>query len=120
MGSMSVRKGKTAERAFVAWMRGNGWPTIERRLSGDEGDTGDTIGHPGLVFDVKNRKTIDLAGWVDQLGDEMDNAGVDVGVVVAKRRGKQDPGEWYAVTSLEVMSRLLRQAGYGEPVNGRG
>ena len=43
---------------------------------------------------------------------ERANADADYGIVVAKRRGKGDAGDQYAVMRLEDLARLLKDAGY--------
>ena len=42
----------------------------------------------------------------------MANAEADTGVVVAKKRGTLDVGEWYAVMPVHVWVSLLKAAGY--------
>lgn len=110
-GRASRRKGHDYERDVVAWLRLHGWPLVERRLSGACDDRGDVTGWPGVVIDTKNRKTIDLAGWVDQLGLEMTACTADTGVIVAKRRGIVDVGAHYAIQTVAGWAALMKEAG---------
>ncbi|GGN40393.1 hypothetical protein GCM10010109_69450 [Actinoplanes campanulatus] len=71
-----------------------------------------------MVVEVKNHASLNLAGWVDEAVLEQANDGADYGIVVHKRRGKGDAGEWYATCTVAQMARLLRQAGYGTPLDG--
>jgi len=109
------RKGKDGERAVASWLKAQGFPRAERRLSGAGNDKGDITGIPGVVIEAKVRRTLALAEWVDQLTEEMDNADADIGAIVAKRRGKSDVAEWYAIMPASVFASLLRQAGWGDP-----
>lgn len=113
---MARRKGANAERAVAAWLQDNGFPHAERRLSGAENDRGDIaeLGG-GLVIEVKNQASLDLAGWVRQLENELINARADVGAVIAKRRSHTNVDDWYAILPARVLVRLLRDAGYGDP-----
>ncbi|MGB5758854.1 MAG: hypothetical protein WBM50_18220 [Acidimicrobiales bacterium] len=116
-GNSTRNRGKVGERSVAAYLQAHGFPHAERRLSGDGGDTGDITGTPGLVIDAKNAPRSFTPGeFVNQLAAEIDNAGADHGVMFVKRRGKTDVGEWYALTTVADYVRLLREAGYGDPL----
>jgi hypothetical protein len=110
--SKAKQKGTAAETAVVKFLRENGFPYAERRALHGTVDKGDITGCGPIVFEVKNHKTIDLAGWIKELEVEMVNAKADTGAVIAKKRGTTDPGEWYAVLPTRVLVGLLKQAGY--------
>lgn len=116
--SASKAKGSAAERDLVTFLRTAGFPHAERRLAGSAQDRGDIAGIPGVVVEVKNHAATNLAGWVDEALAEQGNDGADYGIVVHKRRGKGNAGEWYATCTVAQMARLLRQAGYGSPLDG--
>ena len=105
-------KGTAAETAVVKYLKEHGFPHAERRALHGTADKGDITGCGPVVFEVKNHKTLDLAGWLKELEAEMVNAKVDVGAVVAKKRGTTDPGEWYAVLPFRVLVGLLIEAGH--------
>lgn len=105
-------KGTAAETAVVKYLQANGFPHAERRALHGTADKGDITGCGPLVFEVKNHKIIDLAGWVKELEAEMVNAKVDTGAVVAKKRGTTDPGEFYAILPFRVLVGLLIEAGF--------
>lgn len=107
MANPSKRKGTAAEVAVRDYLRVNGFPYAERLACEGSKDRGDITGVPGVVVEVKSTKGHDLAGWLGELEAEMGNAGTDIGVVWAKRRGTTDPGKWYVVTTGEVFMRLL-------------
>lgn len=112
-GAMSRRKGSTAERAVVNYLRGHGFPNAERRGTGLPGADVADLG-PGLELEIKNHARIELAAWVDQLVDAMDDTDADMGAVIVKRRGTTDVADWYGVLPLHLLIDLLRAAGYGD------
>jgi hypothetical protein len=105
-------KGTAAETAVVRYLREHGFPHAERRALHGTADQGDITGCGPVVFEVKNHKTLDLAGWLKELDVEMTNADVETGVVIAKKRGTTDVGEWYAVMPVHVLVALLKDAGF--------
>lgn len=105
-----MKKGAKFEADVVAWLREHGWPYAERRVQGGSRDRGDIAGMPGVVLELKNCNRVELATWVDEARQEAANAGVDVWAVVAKRKGKADPGEAYVVCDLATFNRLLEEA----------
>lgn len=113
MSAMSRRKGANAENEVVKYLRGNGFPYAERRLTGSDDPYGDVTGIPGVVIEVKNHATLDLGTWVAQLEDELHHTKADVGAVIHKRKGRTNVGEWYATLPAAVLARLLVEAGYG-------
>ena len=66
----------------------------------------------GLCIEVKNHARMALSEWVDQLLEEMKNFSVPAwsGVVIHKRKGKTDVGEWYATTTVDVWLDLVKKA----------
>jgi hypothetical protein len=111
MGRASRRKGADHERTIVTWLRSRGRPHLERRIAGMNGDRGDLTGWPGVVVEAKNCKTWDVASWVDQLEQEIVEAHAETGVVVIKRPRTTDPGQFYAVMTLERWETLMTEAG---------
>lgn len=111
MTSPSKRKGTAAENAVVKWLRSVGFPHAERVRAGWTDDRGDIDGLPGVTIEVKNEKRIDLAGYMGELEVEMDNGKADTGVVIVKRRGIADPGQWYAVMPAHLWAKLIHETG---------
>ncbi len=107
--SAARQKGTAAETAVVGYLQAHGHPYAERRAGNGNQDRGDIAGVPGVVVEVKNCKTMDLAGWVDEATIEARNAGVPIGVVVHHRKGKGagNVGEWYATMTLATLVELL-------------
>ena len=96
MPNASRDKGARAERELVAWLVANGYPLAHRSRAGWSDDQGDIMGC-GQVIEVKSAKSMRLGPWLDQLDQEKINAGNPKGVLVVKRPGWSDAGEWFAV-----------------------
>ena len=107
MSNPSKRKGTEAERKVVEYLQAQGFTGAERRALAGANDKGDIAGIPDWVIEVKNHATLDLAGWLNELMRERDNAGAYYGAVVAKRRGHGDPAEWYAVMPFSTLVTLI-------------
>lgn len=116
MSNPQKAKGSSAERAVVDYLRANGFVHAERRLAGSSKDRGDIAGVPGVVIEVKNCERTNLAGWIAEAAVEQANDRADYGVVWHKRRGRSDAGQWYATLPAGQLVRLLRAAGYGNPL----
>jgi hypothetical protein len=110
--SKQKQKGTAAETAVVKYLREHGFPYAERRALTGTNDQGDITGCGPVVFEVKNHKALDFAGWLKELAVEIDNANAETGCVVAKKRGTTNPGEWYAVLPFELFIALLKEADY--------
>lgn len=113
MSTASKRKGSTFERQLVDYLKKEGWKYAERRLAGDSKDRGDIAGVPGFVWEAKNEKRIDLAGYIKELETEVVNDKADCGAVVVKKRGTTNVGDCYAVMPVYMLVYLLKAAGYG-------
>lgn len=111
-GRSSKAKGYAGENAVVKWLRDNGFPYAERRRAGAAKDTGDIVGVvPGICIEVKNHTRLALAEWVEQLDTEMHNFDPPAwtGVVIHKKRGSTDVGEWYATMPARVWIELIKE-----------
>jgi len=70
-------------------------------------DKGD-LWSPGIAWQCKNHKTLDLAGWTDATVGQAENAGEKYGIALVKRRN-HGVGRGYAVTTVETMARLVAE-----------
>jgi hypothetical protein len=57
-----------------------------------------------MSIEIKNQTRVDLAGWWAQA---VEQAGDGKAVVVHKRVGKSDPGDWWVTMDLQTLVRLL-------------
>lgn len=101
MANQSKRKGTDAEVRLLAWLKENGYPAVRNPPMGskDVGDLTVFIHKAEVAVEVKSYKDVATAlrDGLAELEAEKANAGTSHGVLVVKRRGVTDPGEWYAV-----------------------
>lgn len=110
--SKSKQKGTAAETAVVNWLIEKGRKHVERRSLNGSNDRGDIAGIPCVVLEVKNHATMKLPEWLRELDAEIINDRANTGVVIHKRRGTTNVGEWYATMTVEIWHKLLEEAGY--------
>lgn len=110
--SKAKQKGTAAETAVVNWLQSKGRKHVERRSLNGVNDRGDIAGIPCVVIEVKNHKSMELSQWLSELKVEMQNDKADTGVVIHKKRGTTDVGEWYATMPVHVWFKLIEDAGY--------
>jgi hypothetical protein len=101
-------KGSSAERDVVNWLK-KWFPYAERRIAGAHLDKGDIAGVNGVVIEVKNHRKLDLSAWVKELEVEIQNDKAWTGVVIHKRTGKGDVGEWYATMPAKLWIELINK-----------
>lgn len=111
-GATNRRRGITAERDLVRWLRANGWPHAERTVvTGyrtairERRDGGDITGTPGIVWSLKDCATERIQQWWAEL-EAMDGHR-DVRLLVVKRRGHADPGLWWTWLTLAELVDLF-------------
>lgn len=102
MGAMSRRKGATAERAVVSYLRSLGVPADRTSRGADVHGMGDIDGIPGVVVEVKAATSPAPATWLDQLDAEMTAARARRGVILWKPPGvaMSAVGLWLAVSPM--------------------
>jgi hypothetical protein len=103
MSNPRKQRGTTAETQACGYLQ-RIFPEVHRLAPAGANDKGDLGGIPDLTIQVKNHKTMALASWVDEAAKQAANGGNAVFVVIHKRRGKSDPGQWYVTTTLEVFA----------------
>lgn len=106
MTNPNKRKGSSFEQQGVDHFRANGFPYAERRVQGGSNDRGDLGGVPGVMVEFKNHKTMDLAGWMDEVRAEKANAHAQIGVAIVKRRN-QPIGRAYVVMEFDEFLNLI-------------
>jgi hypothetical protein len=106
----SKAKGTAAETAVVRFLQANGYPHAERRALAGAQDRGDVAGIPGVTIEVKAAKRFELAAWIEETLKESGREASPTQVVpllVVKRPGKGDPGDWYWISDGQGMLSLL-------------
>lgn len=112
MANPSRNKGTAAETAVVRWFHEQGETQVDRHPLRGSKDVGDIRGVPSCVVSVKMRgrdKPMDFSGWLRDLDKmkrnqwELDRAAPygatepPTGLLVVRRVGYPDVGDWYAV-----------------------
>jgi len=108
MANTAKNKGTAAETAIVDHLKENGFPFAERRTANGSNDRGDINVSPDVVIEVKNCRTMELAGWVDEAIVEGENAGAWLTAVWHKRMRKGQPGDWYVTMDGHMFVALLQ------------
>ena len=105
-GAASRRKGNRAEVAVVNYLKARGWDVETSRNSrGGTQKGADILGDFPLAVEVKNQTRVDLPAWWRQAEEQ---AGGGFAVVVHKRVGTSEPGEWWATMDFETLVDLVR------------
>jgi hypothetical protein len=101
-------RGTAAESAVVDLLRSTFWPHAERRALQGGKDMGDTTGHPGLVFEVKDCKVWSIPAWLRETDQERINARADIGVLAIKMPGIGYPNadRWVGVLNYHSFAQL--------------
>ena len=105
-------RGRDTERALAALLTGEGWPFAEATGAGRGGS--DITGTPGLQWEIKARRGLNLAADLRQAAGH--GEGLPILAVRLDGQGPASIAEWPAVLRLGDLIRLLRQAGYGNPM----
>lgn len=94
-----------AESAVVTYLKPL-FPKVERRaLSGNQ-DKGDIAGFPGTL-EIKNCVKFEPSKWVEEVKVEAKNANQWPPIVVAKRKGRGSPGQWFAIMEFHEIVQLI-------------
>ena len=104
--------GTRTERAVADYLADTLDDRIDRRVktgATDKGDIGGVRTRDGqrIVIEVKDCATQSLPQWTREARIEADNDNALVGVVVAKRRGTTDPGEYWVHMTLADLVALI-------------
>ena len=90
------------------YFNSKGFPYVERRARSGNKDKGDLSGVPGnIVIEAKNVRQMNLAGWIDELRVEKENAGAAQGAVIFPRRNREC-GHAYVLLELDDYMELIR------------
>lgn len=110
------QRGYDSQRIVSDFLRTNGWPFAEPTGAGRPGT--DVTGCPGIDWEVKARRDLDLTGTLRQQAQRAYLETVCIAVIRPDGYGPARIDEWPALTTLHQMTQLLRGAGYGDPLDG--
>lgn len=123
MTNRNKAKGDTEERAVLAILRAAGFPHAERTRAGRAEDQGDifldnAVGlAPSVIAQVKNVATPNWTAWLGELDDQKRRSKAVHAFLTWKRsRPGGKPPHRLAIMPLADYAQLLREAGYGDPL----
>ncbi|MGH3381343.1 MAG: hypothetical protein ACRDP6_42090 [Actinoallomurus sp.] len=105
------RRGAETQRLTAAAWRGDGWPFCEDAGAGRNGK--DLLGTPGLSVEIKARRDFSPLAWMKQAAGE---DGIPIVVMRPDGAGPASVDNWPAFIRHADLRRLLRLAGYGNPL----
>lgn len=117
-GASNRRRGLDAERQLATYLREQGWPEARRAVvtgSSLAADPGDIAGVPGVIVSVKNTKAAAWPKWWAELDAMLAADPAALGVIVEKRHGHANPGDWWAHLRLTDLVDLATCAETGPP-----
>lgn len=105
------QRGSSTENLLARYYQSRGWPYAEQVKAQGR----DVTGMPGLAPEVKARRGFNPLEWLRQATR---NAGVDIPYVVFRPNGMGEASidAWCVVMTLGDHTKLLRDAGYGDPI----
>ncbi|TFG40323.1 MAG: hypothetical protein E4H44_00335 [Candidatus Aminicenantes bacterium] len=92
---------------MVFYLQHVGYPMAERRALSGALDRGDISGVPRTMIEVKSCKTWQLSAWMKEVEVERRNADADIGLLVVRRKGFINPGDWYAIMPFAEALNLI-------------
>jgi hypothetical protein len=111
--SRSKAKGTSFETLVAIYLASKSPGHVGRETLHGKKDVGDLRGvlspFGPVAVEIKNHRTMQLSGWVDEAETERGNADAVAGVVVHKRTGKgsRSMGEQYVTMTLHDFAVLL-------------
>jgi hypothetical protein len=113
MANARVARGRKSQGIAAEYLRANGFPMAMPVWGSMPGR--DIHGTPGLAFEVKARRDLDLTG---DLRQSARNAKDDVPVLLIRPDGYGEAriAEWILALSFADAVKLFRAAGYGVPL----
>lgn len=109
MANPSKRRGSAFERDFVSWLREQGWPDAERRVSEGINDRGDVAGVKGWTLELKATKHADLGTAMGETEREAKKAGTLRYALVKKRRNKSCD-EAFVILPAWLWAEMVRES----------
>ncbi len=108
------RRGRDTERLVAEAFAADGWPYALPTGAGASGI--DITGVPGLAVEVKARSKFEPMANLRQAVKNAPRGALPMVVMRPNGFGEATIDEWPVFVPFAVMRRLLRQAGYGDPL----
>jgi hypothetical protein len=108
------RRGAATQALAAEWFRNHGFPYCTDAGAGRIGR--DLLNLIGLAGEIKARSDFNPLAWVRQA---LANADGDVPFVIVRCNGQGSAtvADWPVILRLEDFTRLVRLAGYGDPIS---
>jgi hypothetical protein len=108
------RRGAATQAIAAEWFRNHGFPYATDAGAGRIGR--DLLNLIGLAGEIKARSDFNPLAWVRQA---LANADGDVPFVIVRCNGQGSAtvADWPVIVRLEDFTRLVRLAGYGDPIS---
>ena len=106
-------RGYRSQKIVAAYLAEHGFPYAESTGAGRSGT--DITGTPGLDWEVKARRNLNLVALIMQMIARKEPGRLSVAVVRPDGVGEASIGKWPAILPLSDLADLLREAGYGDP-----
>lgn len=110
MSNPNKARGTRWETSVERYLKDEGFKVYRQPLRG-KADCGDIHIGDSVVVECKSQQRHSFAEWLDEAETEASNAGLDVGIVWAHRRGFASPADGYVVMSGRTLAYLLRERG---------
>ena len=114
MASQSRKhRGYRSQKVLALYLADNGFPFAESTGAGRSGS--DITGCVGIDWEVKARTGFNPAAVIAQMKERNNGKDIQLAVLRLNGQGEKSVGDWVALTRLETLVDLLREAGYGDP-----
>lgn len=116
--SSRTQRGSASQTIVADALVSDGWPYALPTGAGRQGT--DVTGTPGIVWEVKARRDFRPLEAMRQARSHVKAGEVPVNVMRCDGQGPASIDEWPAFVPFGVLRRLLRLAGYGDPIDDEG
>lgn len=112
MSQHRKHRGMRTQKVVAEWFAARGWPWAESAGAGRQG--ADITGMVDVAVEVKARNGFSPMAWVRQAVAAAEGR-VPIVVVRPNGMGETTLPDWPVIIRLDDLTRLLHQAGYGDP-----
>lgn len=116
MSQARKHRGMRTQAVVAEWFRDRGWPFAQPAGAGRPGV--DVTGTVDIAVEVKARRDLNPLAWIRQARAAASGR-LPFVVFRCDGQGETTVGEWPVLIRLEDFTRLLHEAGYGDPDNTR-